>query len=132
MSGCFCWAGYVDRDGYGRIKVKGENILAHRVAWELFNGAIPEGEQVLHACDNPSCSRPDHLFLGDAAVNMADRNAKDRQAKGERNGRAKLTERQVREIRASAEGIRPLARKYGLDPKSVRDIRSGRNWGWLK
>ena len=58
--------------GYGRIWVNGKPELAHRISWEIANGPIPKGMQVLHRCDNPSCVRPDHLFLGTQRDNMQD------------------------------------------------------------
>lgn len=75
---------------------------AHRVAWDLTYGPIPDGMLVLHRCDNPSCVRPDHLFLGTQTDNMLDRKAKGRgnHRRGSRHGRAKLTEAQVLEIRS--------------------------------
>ncbi|MGH7024521.1 MAG: HNH endonuclease signature motif containing protein [Caulobacteraceae bacterium] len=53
---------------------------AHRLAWELANGPIPDGLLILHKCDNPVCCNPDHLFLGTAADNHADCAAKGRAA----------------------------------------------------
>src|SRR6476659_8630141 len=75
---CWIWTGCTDKDGYGRIRVDGSRsgprtpIRVHRYSWELHNGEIAEGLWVLHHCDNPSCVRPDHLYLGDAAQNNRD------------------------------------------------------------
>jgi len=71
-----------DRQGYGRKKVGSRTVLAHRHAWELANGLVPEGLCVLHRCDNPPCINPDHLFLGTRADNNADRDAKGRSKRG--------------------------------------------------
>src|ERR1700733_6129279 len=65
---CMNWLAGKDKDGYGKIKKRGSggqgDLRAHRVAWELANGPIPEGMKVLHKCDNTSCVNIDHLFLG--------------------------------------------------------------------
>ncbi len=78
--GCWGWVSGTDAFGYGRLIAPGgrKNLKAHRVSWELHNGPIPGGMCVLHRCDNPPCSNPDHLFLGTKADNVADMNAKGR------------------------------------------------------
>jgi hypothetical protein len=70
--------------GYGHINDRGKNIYAHRFAWELTNGVIPDGLLVCHHCDNPGCCNPSHLFLGTTADNMHDRDAKGRNNKGKK------------------------------------------------
>ena len=76
---CWTWTADLDDHGYGRLGIGRKRIEpAHRVAWTLANGPIPEGLRVLHHCDNPPCVRPDHLFLGTQADNMADMMAKGR------------------------------------------------------
>src|SRR6267378_450691 len=78
---CWLWTG-ANKPGrwpYGMLAGPGKTAkLAHRVSWELHHGAIPTGLNVLHKCDNPSCVRPDHLFLGTLADNTADMIAKGR------------------------------------------------------
>ncbi|HZC05463.1 MAG TPA: HNH endonuclease signature motif containing protein [Ktedonobacterales bacterium] len=61
VTGCWEWQGMLDICGYGRLKVDGRSTPAHRYAWELVNGPIPEGQVVWHACGNFRCVRPDHL-----------------------------------------------------------------------
>lgn len=75
--GCWQWTGSRLRDsrrvyGYGRIGSGAEILYAHRVSWEIHFGPVPEGSWVLHSCDNPECTRPDHLFLGDSGANVRD------------------------------------------------------------
>ena len=84
-NGCLEWTGYTDRNGYGQIRAGGRSPLTHRLAWELANGPIPDGLEVLHHCDNPPCcdaiDTKHHLFLGTQADNLADMAAKGRHGK---------------------------------------------------
>lgn len=77
---CWQWTGRTDPNGYGDIQLyrNAPHQLAHRVSWELHNGQIPAGLSVLHHCDNPPCARPDHLFVGTQADNLADASRKGR------------------------------------------------------
>ena len=71
-NGCHVWHGSRDRGGYGRIAFRGTVWWAHRLAWLLEHGEIPNGFCVCHICDTPSCVNPDHLFLGTQKDNMID------------------------------------------------------------
>lgn len=105
---------------------------AHRYSWILHNGAIPAGLQVCHTCDNPSCVKPDHLFLGTNRDNVLDSHKKDRHAKfnGEASSRAKLTWNIVEYMRTHRTiPATTLAQQFGVHPCTVRRI--WRNRGWL-
>lgn len=125
--GCWEWPRTRNAGGYG-IFVHEWGALAHRYSWIVTNGPIPEGLDVLHHCDNPPCVRPDHLFLGTDADNVADKYAKGRQGVYSGYGR-KLTWANVEEIRsAGGTPLKVLAERYGVGVSSVWNIRHYRSW----
>jgi len=124
--GCLEWTGGVDKYGYGRVG--GGGLAAHRAAWEFTHGPIPAGLCVLHKCDNPPCINPDHLFLGTQGDNSADKVAKGRQARGETQGNAKLTDAAVVEIRSSALSGASLGLIFGVAPETINRARRGETW----
>ena len=79
-NGCLEWTGASQPAGYGHMWFDGKWVGSHRIAWILANGPIPDGLHVCHACDNPPCCEPTHLWLGTNAENVADRDAKERSA----------------------------------------------------
>ena len=138
-SGCWWWTAYRNQWGYGVFGFHArKHSLAHRVAWEFTNGAIPDGLLVLHRCDNPACVNPDHLFLGTNQDNMDDMYKKGRQRhiRGEDRTDAKLTEKSVRDVRRrQKEGNvthRQLATEYGVSRSTVSMAVRGDTWGWLQ
>ncbi len=78
MDGCWLWLGERNSKGYGRLKVDGHYIAAHRIAWAEAFGPIPAGLMACHHCDNRPCCNPAHLFIGSAADNLRDAFAKGR------------------------------------------------------
>ena len=131
---CWNWIAYKCK-GYGKIRIKDKSWLAPRVSWVLENGIIPEGMCICHHCDNPACVNPAHLFLGTYKDNMRDAVKKGRMAdqKGEANGKAKLTEKQVLAIREEYENMviknkSKLARKYGVDQTTIHNIVNRITW----
>lgn len=101
-----------------------------------FPGPIPTGMYVCHRCDNPKCFRPEHLFLGDQQMNMDDKMKKKRHrygvSRGAAHGCSKLTDQQVREIRASEGPSRVVAEQYGISSRQVRDIQALTVWKHLR
>lgn len=134
-TGCWVWIGGGAGDGYGMFKRDRRQHLAHRRAYEVFVGPIPAGMVVMHACDVRRCVNPDHLRVGTTAENIADKVAKNRHAKGEGNGQSRLTETQVREIRAAyrpwVTGYGRLAKRYGVTREAIKDIVRRATWAHI-
>lgn len=131
--GCWSWIGGRHKiSGYGAFTVLQNHFMPHRFSWILHRGPIPEKYWVLHKCDNRLCVNPDHLFIGDLRMNVADMMTKQRQAKGERTGNCKLTEEQVKEIRSlhvpRKMGVRPLSRKFNCSPSVIHQIVKYKTW----
>lgn len=133
---CWTWtAGRTSRKlkfQYGTFNVGGKTIKAHRVSYALANKVpVPPSHLfVLHRCDNPICVNPNHLSLGTNDDNVQDmvRKGRARGAVGTRNAGAKITEQQVREIRASTEILRVLAQRYKIKKSMISNIRRGHSW----
>lgn len=136
---CWIWRGYAQR--YGRIGFRGRLQLAHRVAFQLARGEIPNDLHVLHRCDNTKCCNPSHLFLGTHQDNMSDKAAKGRCShaparapnppKGEASPRAKLTEedvRAIRELRISGLTHRSISERFGVSRSAITLILAGKKW----
>src|SRR4030095_412003 len=121
---CWLWIGAEREGGYGQLIFEGKRQQAHRVAWQLYRGAIPEGLCVLHDCDTPNCVNPNHLHLGtvkDNAIEAVERGLWGDKA-GESNGNARLTEDQIREIRGSPDSYRAIAIRFGIGKSQVGNI----------
>lgn len=128
---CWVFTGAMSGSGYGAICDRG----AHVVSFEHHKGPVPKGMIVCHTCDNKPCINPKHLFLGTHKDNKDDEIAKGRHVFGERQGQAKLTEQDVRDIRqfiVEGYSVASIAKAYDMSWTAISYIRSGRNWGWLK
>jgi len=125
--GCWLWTGTV-AGRYGQFLVFGKKVPANRVAYELFVGRATEKMHVCHRCDVPMCVRPDHLFLGTPSENVQDMVAKGRHPKQRASYRAKITPQQAREIRESSASLAELGRQYGLNPRTIGQIKRYETW----
>lgn len=128
---CWLWNGDITVGGYGRFWYEGNSVRAHRVSYLLFIGTIPDNLSVLHKCDNPKCVNPEHLFLGTPTQNMEDRDSKNRQAKGENVGVAKLTYRKVKQIRTLLDmGSKSseIAIRFSIAVSTVNRIKKRVSW----
>lgn len=127
---CLEWIGSKTPEGYGRFHHQKKMHNAHRTHWKMHMGEIPEKMIVGHHCDNKACIKIEHLFLCLPSHNTKDMVRKGRQAKGSKNGSAKLNEAQVKEIlEASHEiPISVLAKKYHVHHTTIRRILNRKSW----
>jgi hypothetical protein len=128
-TGCWLWTASVNKGGYGLFGIATSRCAkAHRVAWQLFRGAIPDGRFVCHTCDTPACVNPDHLYLGTHADNMADCINKKRHTFGRQHVSAKLTEDDVPLIRNSTRSLADLSAEFGVTPQAIWAVKIKRTW----
>lgn len=133
---CWEWQGGLTSNGYGSIVSDHRRLRAHRVAWELTNGQIPNALCVLHRCDNRACVNPSHLFLGTKKDNSRDMAQKGRAGAQRYPERYKpptlvLSEDQVREIKKrlqNGERQVAIARDYPVGVNQINNIARGRAW----
>lgn len=136
--GCLTWP-FARRSGtYGRFRSSGNGptIYAHREMCRLAHGQPPTDlHQATHSCGNGhlGCVNPRHLRWATNEENCADKKLHGTENTGERNGRSKLTEENVREIRRLSAGLSQtqIAERFGVSRAAVSDVVSGRRWGWL-
>ena len=133
---CWIWLGSKTAAGYGRFYIgNGVIVYAHRYSYELSVAHISSGLHVLHRCDNPSCVRPEHLFIGTHKDNMEDMAKKHRytlpNTRGELHGSVKLNWDKVRAIRnrkTAGESCVDLANEFGVGPATIWKICRGKLW----
>lgn len=131
-NGCWEWLGTRhNKKGYGEIYHGGKTWLAHRASFAVW-GAEPiiSDLHVLHACDNPPCINPEHLFQGTNADNVADKLSKGRQRHlvGEEHPRAKITAETAMKIFNDTGTSQELAAKYGVNSGTVYFIKTKQQW----
>ena len=131
---CWLWTGAIANSGYGSMMVRtGQTEQAHRLSYELHHGPIPPGKWVLHTCDVRACVAPHHLFLGTRQDNIDDMmdKGRNRQPSGTASQRAKLSDDDVRAIRAAAaagERQVDIAARFGITQVNVSWIVLRKGW----
>jgi len=140
---CWEWKCGKFSQGYGCFHAVGKEWHSHRIAWIYANGDITEDYCVCHHCDNPSCCRPSHLFIGTVADNNKDRANKgrthihnkkqyqDMQAKMARQCR-RFNLAEILHIRSSESLGITIADFYQVSPQTISDVRTGKTYVDIK
>lgn len=125
-TGCHEWQDAKSKLGYGRLKVAGKPVIAHRHAYELVHGPIPDGLSVMHSCDNRSCVNPEHLSIGSHQQNMRD------MARKGRTGGAKLSPSDAQRLKdmwgTGQYAQTELAALFGVHQAHVSRTVRGERW----
>jgi hypothetical protein len=141
---CWIWTAAKSSKGYGRFKINGKLYSSHRLVYQWEIGDIPEGYDICHTCDNPSCVNPDHLFAGTRSENMLDAFRKGRiriqenrnpipppPMLGEDNPASKLKKSDVRQIRflySHGYSKRKLSQIYDVSRRTIKDVVDRESW----
>jgi len=135
INDCWIYQGGTNQDGYAAFQVK-VSLKGHKISYIYYHNKIvpPKGMCVCHNCDNPICVNPNHLFLGTHQDNMDDRSRKGRTHRhiGETNGRAKLVEQEVIDIRKLYDSkkfsVMDLSKMYGLGWTAMDHLVKRKTW----
>lgn len=135
---CLLWIKAKRKDNYAGMMYENKFMAAHRVAWIIHKGSIPNGMWVLHRCDRPDCLEIRHLFLGTPKMNFDDMVKKGRRKfqKGSECKHAILTEADVVEIKKTLKegtmNTTQLGAKYNVSEGAISDIKRNKNWKHVK
>lgn len=145
-SECWDWQKGLFSSGYGQFRIGNKKMRSHRLSYEIAHGSIPQGMCICHKCDNRKCVNPSHLFMGTTQQNTQDRHLKKRNATGKRhgaytkpesrlpgsrNGQAKLTVEQVREIRRLRKrgySFSQLSGNFDISKSQISNIIRNKSW----
>lgn len=140
QEGCWGWKGSIAHGGYPVMSCRKAigSDRGHRASWMIHKGKIPKYMHVCHACDNPICTNPDHLWLGTHKQNNDDKIAKGRARytqppimKGIENPSAKLNEDQVKQIKiliSEERSCYSIGKEFYVSKQTILRIKNGENW----
>ena len=133
--GCWEWSGSFGHGGHGLFRVGDKLFLAHKLAYLWSGRKIKPGQVLLHACDNPRCVNVKHLKAGSIQDNVRDRSKKNRDAKGENNGKSVLKNKDIKKIRRlKTRGFTEtqISILFGVSRSAINHVLNSRSWGYLK
>ena len=131
---CWNWKAGIKGSGYGNFWIGNRSYQAHRISFILFKGKIKKGNYICHECDNKLCVNPKHLWQGTHLDNMRDKVSKGRQVRmsGSKNGFAKLTDKDVIEIRELYKTgeftLKQLGKLYKCHYSNIHLITTNKHW----
>jgi hypothetical protein len=132
---CLLWPFARNKQGYGQLRFEGRQQTVSRIVCIEANGPPPSPKhEAAHSCGkgHEGCCAKRHLEWKTSSANKADRLAHGTHIRGERNGRARLNQADVREIRdLHGISIRRIAQRFGVSPAAISCIRQHRSWAWL-
>lgn len=131
-TGCRIWNGRIALNGYGTLIFNGKTIYAHRAAYLVEHGELPEAPMIRHKCGVRCCTEPTHLEPGTARENSMDMVRHGTMPYGDKGSRSKLTEIQAKSILSDARTNLEIAKDYGVSPSQVSRIKSGKRWPHLR
>jgi hypothetical protein len=129
-----CWLDWPGVHLFGYPKLHNDKVSHLVLIADGHPRPEPPSDHACHSCDTPACWNPGHLRWDTNGANRQDMVERERQARGEEHGSAKLTEAGVREIRQrgrTGQNRKALAAEFGVSHTTVNDILAGRTWGWL-
>lgn len=136
---CWVWTAATTQGGYGVFRIgpaPGELHRAHRIAFALSGQFLASDQLLRHKCDTPRCCNPRHLVQGLPLDNSTDMVSRGRSRKGVNNPCVKLTENQVRQIRALYKPYKfsryKVAKAVGISSGAVLNVLNGSNWSHLE
>jgi HNH endonuclease len=134
-NGCWIWEKSKNRIGYGATSYRSKSILAHRLAWIVFHGDIPQGMKICHSCDERSCVNPDHLFIGTQRDNIRDMFIKGRRSiKFFNHPRCLMSIEKIKEIRSLLSmGLsqKRIAEIMVVSQSTISQIKLGKRWSHI-
>jgi hypothetical protein len=134
---CWEWKGGKYITGYGLFSLRRgsrKSFLAHRISWMIFAGRdIPVKHMICHSCDTRLCVNPSHLYCGTGYENNQDtiNRGRGNRRKGDSCPWSKITEKDALYILASTEKQSALAKRFGVDPSTICQIKAGKRWKHL-